>query len=854
MEPIYSRTPLSRAGRFTAAAQVFGQQADSVVRYVNHGMSVHIIGRRCSGRSALLSEVTNRLKAAGRPVLRLTGVRSWREEALAAILASGDDTTESHRPNDIAHTIVNNQLIKPGAVLVCDDADELDPQSVGILATAIREHRAVAVTTSLQTTGLLENSLVAAISPAVSSRMEAADLATLQQLAVSVLDEPLEPRALAVLAVKSGGLVGLAHALLTVGRHKGRFVRMSGGTYTINGDLWTYDLTWIAERLLTGATNAERADARSLAVAGPISFTDAENLLGRRHLRRLTDAGLTHLAEIGDLRLVNVFPPLLADYLISEPNTAMTLSGKGQRRTKLDLTEVIPAQSVALIAQRSSYDSLAQVRERRAAWGASPSAETALALFLAMEQAGTPDSEIEEILTRTPLDESEATVNLLTWYVVYHTWRETDPAGAVARLDEYRASMPAYDLILQAGQTHIDFLRGMSTDDELVAKLAAADDPFLASAARCIQIERLISQGRTATAAAMLDSLGDVDERFTEPSGLLTDLNAIFSDDVRAGTESALSRISDGHQATTGAVGMAGYIALEGLIISGHLREAFTLVENLLALEPSSELGSLVQASLLNLGSLIAIWNDRPSFAQPLTKQANIRSLSGPLPGLNTAVSKAVELGASDPAEAGRQLWRIGAECFDRDFAFSGLFVLSLAVEHGPDTAGAIPLLRELVDTLESPLAQAMARYVLAIDDHDVAAIGAAAAAFAGLGANLFATKATITQALEMRRNGRRAQAAALADTEWARLKDIDLSNPALFTRLRDDIGLSSREFAILQLAATGVTYQDIASKFDISVRTIETHFQNIGKKVGLTGRDKLSQSVRTWLKPPESC
>ena len=851
MESTYQRALPSRAGRFTAAAQIFGQQADGVVRYVNHGISVHIIGRRCSGRSALLAEVANRLKAAGHPILRLTGVRSWREEALAAILSAGDDTTESHRPNDIAHTIVNNQLSKPGAVLVCDDADELDPQSVGILATAIREHRAVAVTTSLQTTGLEENSLVVAISPAVSVRVEAVDLVALQKLAVSVLGEPLEPRALTELSVKSGGLVGLAHALLTVGSHKDRLVRMSGGTYTINGDLWTDDLTWIAERLLTGATNAERADARSLAVAGPISFTDAENLLGRRHLRRLTDAGLTHLAEIGDLRLVNVFPPLLADYLINEPSAASPPS-KGRRPTKLDLTEVIPAQSIALLVQRTIFDSMTQVRERRAAWRAAPSAETALALFLAMEQAGTPDSEIEEILARTPLDESDAAISLVVWYVAYHTLREAEPLGAATRLGELYKNMSAYEPIFRVGLAHVSFLRGLPVDAKALAELIASDNPFVASIARCVETERLISLGLTASAAAMLDTLRDQDERIAELVSLLADLNAILGDDVSTGTKDALSRISSGQQATTSAVVIGGYIVITGLMIAGQLEKAFTLVENLIALEPPAELGSLVQAILLSLGSLTATWTDRPSFAQPLTRQASIRPVNGPLPGLDTAISTAVELGTSDPAEAGNQLWRIAAECFDRDLVFSAVYTTALALEYGPDTAGATQRLREVAGTLESPLAQTMARYVFAVDDHDVAAIGATVAAFIEIGAELFATKATITQALETRRAGRRAQAAALADAEWARLNDINLDNPNLFARLRDEIGLSSREFAILQLAATGVTYQDIASRFDISVRTIETHFQNIGKKVGYTGRDKLSQAARTWLKPPE--
>ena len=851
MDSHASPPELSRGVRLAATAGIFGPQADSVVHYIEQDISVHIIGRRCSGRSALLSDVANRLRAAGRPVLRIAGMRSWREEPFAAIFAVGNDATETHRPVEIAQMIANTHLGKPGAVLVCDDAGELDPQSVGVLATAVREHHATAVTASLQTTGLEANSLAMAISPAVCVRVDAVDRVALQKLAVSVLGEPLEPGALTELAVKSGGLVGVAHALLTVGRHKGRLVRMSGGTYTINGQLWTDDLTWIAERLLAGVTNAERADARSLALAGPISLEDAKNLLGRRHLRRLADSGLTYLADVGDLRLVNVFPPLLADYLAHEPSED-DQPGSGLRPPKLDFTEAIPAQSIALLAQRAVADSMTKVRERRAAWREAPSAETALALFLAMEQAGTPDSEIEEILIRTPLSESDATTNLLIWYQSYHILREADPLGAIARLSELYSKIPAYSHVFRVGMMHISFLCGLPVDVEELAELINSDDPFVAAIATQVEIERLISLGRTISAAALLDTLRASGNGIPELLDLLTDLNAILSDNAAAGTRDVLSRISTGEQVMTNAAGMGGYIGLIGLIICGQLAKAFTLVQNLMALEPPSEMGSLVSGILLASASLTSTWTGQPSFARPMTKQANILPVDGPFPGMDTAVAVAFELGIANPAEAGEQLWKMALECFDRGFILRGVYTITLALDFSRDTVGAITRMREVVDTLESPLAQAMAQYALAADDHDVDGIGAAAITFREIGAEFFAIKAAITQILEMRNSERRKLAADLADAEWQRLDELGLSNPSLFARLRNDVGLSAREVAILQLAADGMAYSDIASEFDISTRTVDSHFLNISKKVGFTSRERLGRSIRTWLSPSE--
>jgi len=59
------------------------------------------------------------------------------------------------------------------------------------------------------------------------------------------------------------------------------------------------------------------------------------------------------------------------------------------------------------------------------------------------------------------------------------------------------------------------------------------------------------------------------------------------------------------------------------------------------------------------------------------------------------------------------------------------------------------------------------------------------------------------------------------------------------------DIQLSSREREIAQLAAQGLTNQQIADRLFVSPETVKTHLRNVFRKLGVADR----QELRTWMR-----
>ena len=58
---------------------------------------------------------------------------------------------------------------------------------------------------------------------------------------------------------------------------------------------------------------------------------------------------------------------------------------------------------------------------------------------------------------------------------------------------------------------------------------------------------------------------------------------------------------------------------------------------------------------------------------------------------------------------------------------------------------------------------------------------------------------------------------------------------------------LSDRELQVFQLIAASFSTRDIAEQFHLSVKTVETHRENIKSKLGLENAAELNEFARTW-------
>ena len=133
-------------------------------------------------------------------------------------------------------------------------------------------------------------------------------------------------------------------------------------------------------------------------------------------------------------------------------------------------------------------------------------------------------------------------------------------------------------------------------------------------------------------------------------------------------------------------------------------------------------------------------------------------------------------------------------------------------------------------------------QHVVALATGDLEEMGAAAEAFAEMGANLLAAEAAFGLAAEHRRRGspRDATAWSRKATAWAELcpgaRTPGLAMPD------EPVALTKREREVAVLAASGITSKDIAERLFVSVRTVDNHLGRVYDKLGIASRAELAE------------
>jgi DNA-binding CsgD family transcriptional regulator/energy-coupling factor transporter ATP-binding protein EcfA2 len=145
----------------------------------------------------------------------------------------------------------------------------------------------------------------------------------------------------------------------------------------------------------------------------------------------------------------------------------------------------------------------------------------------------------------------------------------------------------------------------------------------------------------------------------------------------------------------------------------------------------------------------------------------------------------------------------------------------------------------ELVETLNTPSARAVADHARGLAEHDGDLLDAAAHRFADLGGLAFAADASAQAAGEHARAGDRRR--EVESSTWAHslASQCGLRTPALEAAARP-LPFSGRERQIVLLVAAGLSNRQIADRLVISVRTVEGHLYRLFTKLGINNRDEL--------------
>ena len=199
---------------------------------------------------------------------------------------------------------------------------------------------------------------------------------------------------------------------------------------------------------------------------------------------------------------------------------------------------------------------------------------------------------------------------------------------------------------------------------------------------------------------------------------------------------------------------------------------------------------------------------------------------------------------AKNHLEDGRQILRDTSDTMRAtgQTTFEIVVLFDLARLGQPDEVAA--RLAEICDPLQSALHATMAEAAAAMARSNPVDLAAAAAAFADMGALLFAAEMAVAAGDAFRRDGDQRRG-----TEWSR-RAAELSaecegarTPGLM-QIQAMIPLTQREREIASLAARGLSSKTIGDRLFVTSRTVDNHLARIYSKLGVGSRAELADAL----------
>jgi len=315
----------------------------------------------------------------------------------------------------------------------------------------------------------------------------------------------------------------------------------------------------------------------------------------------------------------------------------------------------------------------------------------------------------------------------------------------------------------------------------------------------------------------------------------------------------AEARIEDLRQAAEGAPRpgagpSAGLLTLwqaSLTLTAGRARAAVPLLRDAAALLDDADFGGLAASAHFWLAEALALTGDRPSAATQLAlgaeREHNTLDIFRPEQLLARAWTA---VGIGDRKLAHRLIDDAGALA-----AAQGQQLVAVRIHHAGIRLGQHAAARRLLDIVsgvEGPFADSASRHARALLAADSSALLDAAERFAAHGANIEAVDAVAQAAMITARNGDQARSRQFAGRAASMADDLGgLDTPALRS-VAPRQALTRRQHDVAQLAAAGLSNNEIADRLGVGVRTVESHLDAAYRRLGVSRRSDLP----TFLTP----
>jgi DNA-binding CsgD family transcriptional regulator/tetratricopeptide (TPR) repeat protein len=759
-------------------------------------------------------------------------------------------------------------------MLSVDDAHLLDNHSAALVLQLAMSMSSFVVAT-IRVGELIPDPIVALWKEGLAERVEVGRLddGSIEAIAALVLDGPIERQVKRAVVDRADGNPLVARELCLAGLESGAIERHDGA-WSLVGELGpTARIAELVEARVEGLAAVERLALDIVAQAEPLSLRFAQELGSPDALIALERRRLVVMREDGkrrELWLSHPFyadvvrasaGPLLAASIKSELAAAMQATGM---RRRVDLIRVATWQLEAgrgdsellLSAAQETYrarDMAGTARLAAGAWDIKPDAITGYLLGTAigfMGRHGEADAILSAATELATNDEDYTRLVLANSSVLSAGLGMPEAAIALlAAADEHVAGEEAR-ITLRAQRAHLLAFHG-DVDEAL-----ALVDPILAEghgpAVVVAAMAALIAYGLNGGYAAAIELAERVLPEHVRlwANGLVLippELLQIQADGARVAmgqldTFSVVDALSPSPTPTTNrpiAMLRALHAALAAFL-RGKPRQALAIIDQVGPL-PSDPLASSAEA-LTALAAALTGQAEEASRAFARAEEARRRENRTSNPMLDQArIWTLVVNGRPHDAR------RAALEAIDRALE-THRWGTALDLAHDLARIGgqgdAIAVLDQIGDGVDGPLAAARRLHVEGVARDDPDRLEASSAAFAGLGADVFAAEAAADAGRAARRNGEARRATRLlqraatlaATTEGAQ-------TPALL--MPDELTpLTAREREIATLAASGLTSDAIAKRLFVSVRTVDNHIQHVYQKLGIGSRTELAEAM----------